>query len=82
MDKVNLQWEQTFGLYSTDTTAYNSGYGIGQDRIGSVKETNDSGFIITGSTNSFDIEPFSLGYAFDVWLIKTDSEGNTVSYND
>ena len=78
----NLQWEQTFGLYSTDTTAYNSGYGIGQDGIGSVKETNDSGFIITGSTNSFDIEPFSLGYAFDVWLIKTDSEGNTVSYGD
>ena len=78
----NLQWERTFGLYSTDTTAYNPGYGMGQDGIRSVKETNDSGFIITGSTNSFDIEPFSLGNAFDVWLIKTDSEGNTVSYND
>ena len=78
----NLKWERTFGLYSTDTTAYNPGYGMGQDGIRSIKETNDSGFIITGSTNSFDIEPFSLGNAFDVWLIKTDSEGNTVSYND
>ena len=78
----NLLWERTFGFYATDTTAFNSGWGIGQDHIRSVTETKDYGFIITGSTNSFDIEPFSLGYAFDVWLIKTDSEGNTVSYGD
>ncbi|MBH10594.1 MAG: hypothetical protein CMG74_09645 [Candidatus Marinimicrobia bacterium] len=84
--KVNgqgsLQWERTFGVYATDTTAFNPGWGIGQDHIRSVKETKDYGFIITGSTNSFDVEPFSLGYAFDVWLIKTDSEGITISFND
>ncbi len=78
----NLLWEREFGFYATDTTAFNSGWGLGQDHIRSVTETKDYGFIITGSTNSFDIEPFSLGNAFDVWLIKTDSEGNTVSYGD
>jgi len=79
-EQGNLLWEKTFGFYSTDTTAFNSGWGIGQDRIYSFTETNDNGFILTGTTNSFDIKPFSLGYALDVWVIKTDSEGNTVPY--
>ena len=84
--KVNglggLQWVKTFGFYSTDTSAFNSGYGIGQDFIHSVKETSDLGFILTGNTNSFDNEPFSLGYAFDVWVIKTNSMGSTVLFNE
>jgi len=51
----NEQWLETFG-------------GVLDDRGHSIQETNDGGFILVGTTNSYD-------NGSDIWLIKTNSEG-------
>lgn len=53
----NESWNRTFG-------------GIGSDYFGSVRETDDVGYILFGSTSSYG------NGNFDLWLIKTDPEGH------
>ena len=55
----NLSWSKTFG-------------GTGGDIGNSVRQTSDSGYVMTGYTLSFG----AGGY--DVWLVKTDASGDTL----
>ena len=51
-----IEWENSFG-------------GIGWDYCLSVQQTNDGGYILCGSTDSY-------GADNDIWVVKTDSAGN------
>ena len=64
------EWNETFG-------------GSGDDVGTFISQTNDGGYIITGTTSSYGVDaPFSwiikAQYRSDIWLIKTDSQGNKI----
>ena len=62
-----IEWQNTIG-------------GDGSDYLWDIDQTNDSGFILFGSTSSGisgdKTEPL-IGY-YDYWLVKTDSTGNVL----
>ncbi|WP_019670964.1 hypothetical protein [Eudoraea adriatica] len=62
-DNGNLLWEKTFG-------------GSQFDAAQAVCTAKDGGFIITGNTKSTDGNAEENKGENDIWLIKTDSEGN------
>jgi len=64
-DSGNLVWEQTFG-------------GSEFDLAESVSLASDGGFIIAGNSKSIDGDATENKGENDLWLIKTDSNGNLV----
>ena len=61
------------GEFSWSKTYGGQGNDIGRD----ITQTSDGGYIITGYTKSF-----SSGGDMDLWLIKTDANGESCLYSD
>jgi len=61
-----------FKTFPNGTLQWMKNYGgLGYDYATCVEQTNDHGYILTGATKSY-----SLDGCFDMWLVKTDSNGN------
>jgi hypothetical protein len=75
-------WGGNIWLVKTDVqgdTLWTKTYGGDDaDRGYSVQQTTDGGYIITGSTRSFGNGSLPGQSGDDVWLIKTDSQGDTL----
>lgn len=61
----NKEWSRHYGGYFTDTA-----YGTVQ--------TEDNGFIIVGSSDSYEVEWFDNKGTYDFWVIKIDQNGELV----
>jgi regulation of enolase protein 1 (concanavalin A-like superfamily) len=72
--------QQEVWLIKTDSqgdSLWTKQFGGGGTDVGhSVVQTSDGGYIITGSTNSFENTINLNGQ--DIWLIRTDSQGNSL----
>lgn len=59
----NIEWEQNYG-------------GTYSDGSSSIQQTNDDGFIVAGSSVSYDGDVGGNFGQHDFWIFKLDSEGN------
>jgi hypothetical protein len=67
----NIQWQNTIG-------------GNGYDKLCSIQQTTDGGFILGGSSTSDisgDKTENNLGSLYDFWIVKTDSLGQILWQN-
>ncbi|MBI5777889.1 MAG: putative Ig domain-containing protein [Planctomycetes bacterium] len=64
-------------LNSDGTIAWQRYYrGLDQDMLDSIRQTSDGGYIMAGSSRSFGLGTgFGGGPDYDIWLVKTDSNG-------
>ena len=63
--KGNIEWEKTFGGSEWDYGYY-------------VQQTTDGGYIIAGQTRFLETDPNKTGFVDNIFLIKTDTQGNTL----